>query len=53
MQFGHKIQSGSCLVVLVLANKKYYIANVGDSRIVKIRRDGKYFQLTRDHRPDD
>ena len=53
LQFGHKIQSGSCAVVCILSGNKYVIANVGDSRVIKISKSGAFEQVTRDHKPED
>jgi serine/threonine protein phosphatase PrpC len=39
---------GATLVVALFRNSRCYIANVGDSRIYRLRR-GRFVQLTRDH----
>lgn len=31
---------------------KYYVANIGDSRILKISQNGKFVQITNDHKPE-
>lgn len=46
-------QSGSCGLVIVIADKVCYIANVGDSRAILSTSNGKeVFQLTNDHKPN-
>ena len=44
--------SGSCATICVISENKYYVANVGDSRIIKIAKSGKYRQITCDHKPE-
>ncbi len=39
---------GTTAVALLLRNKKAYIANVGDSRVYRIR-GGEIVQITKDH----
>jgi serine/threonine protein phosphatase PrpC len=46
---------GSCASILVIENENYYVANVGDSRIVKSSfLKGKMMidQITTDHKPE-
>ena len=50
----NKYIGGSCVCILVIHNNYYYIANVGDSRIIKMKlRDNRtVHQLTTDHKPE-
>ena len=44
--------SGSCAVVIIIVDKKIYIANVGDSRaILSINLGKEYIIVTEDHKP--
>ena len=44
--------SGSCAVVILIVDKKIYIANVGDSRaILSVNHGGEYIIVTEDHKP--
>ena len=46
--------SGSCAIVVVVIEKRVYIANVGDSRAILSSKNGsKFYALSRDHRPGD
>jgi protein phosphatase 2C family protein 2/3 len=46
--------SGSCALVLLILNDICYIANLGDSRALYSCNDGKkFFQVSRDHKPND
>ena len=46
--------SGSCAIIILIINDSCYIANLGDSRALYSLDDGKkFFQLSRDHKPDD
>ena len=46
--------SGSCALVILILNDVCYIANLGDSRALYSCNDGKkFFQITRDHKPND
>ena len=46
-------RSGSCAVILLLIDKKAYIANVGDSRCLLSMNNGKkYIEVTKDHKPN-
>ena len=46
--------SGSCAIVVVIIEKRVYIANVGDSRAILSSKNGsKFYPLSRDHRPGD
>ncbi len=46
--------SGSCAIVILIINDSCYIANLGDSRALYSFDTGKkYFQLSRDHKPND
>jgi serine/threonine protein phosphatase PrpC len=46
--------SGSCAIVIVVIEKRVYIANVGDSRAILSSKNGsKFYALSRDHRPGD
>jgi len=44
--------SGTTAIVAVLQKNKLYVANVGDSRCV-LCRNGKSFELSSDHKPED
>jgi hypothetical protein len=47
-------RSGSCAVVTFIIDDICYVANVGDSRAVVSKRDGKHVDaLTNDHKPSD
>lgn len=46
--------SGSCAIVIIIIEKKCFVANVGDSRAIMSGNHGeKLFILSRDHRPAD
>ena len=46
-------RSGSCAVVLLVVDKKVYVANVGDSRALFSQKKGKNFVVvTEDHKPN-
>ena len=46
--------SGSCALVLLILNDICYVANLGDSRALYSCNDGKkFFQVSRDHKPND
>ncbi len=46
--------SGSCAIVVLVIEKRVYIANVGDSRAILSSKNGsKFYVLSRDHRPGD
>ena len=46
--------SGSCAIIVLIMNDSCYIANLGDSRALYSFESGKkFFQLTRDHKPND
>lgn len=46
--------SGSCAIVILLVDKKVYVANVGDSRALMSAEGGKkVYELSRDHKPDE
>ena len=46
--------SGSCAIILLILNDICYIANLGDSRALYSCNDGKkFFQISRDHKPND
>jgi protein phosphatase 2C family protein 2/3 len=47
-------RSGSCAIILLIVEKRCYIANVGDSRSIMSGHYGqKIYSLSRDHRPCD
>lgn len=47
-------RSGSCAIVVLIVEKRCYIANVGDSRAIMSGNFGeKVYTLSRDHRPND
>ncbi len=53
-EYGKKDSSGSCAIVLLIIEKRCYIANVGDSRAILSGDNGlKTYILSRDHRPGD
>ena len=46
--------SGSCAIVVLLINNQCYIANLGDSRAIYSYNGGsEFYQLSRDHKPND
>ena len=46
--------SGSCAIIILIINDSCYIANLGDSRALYSADEGKkFFQLSRDHKPND
>ena len=46
--------SGSCAIIVLIINDSCYIANLGDSRALYSFDSGKkFFQLSRDHKPND
>ena len=46
--------SGSCALIALIINDILYAINLGDSRALYSRDGGKeYFQITRDHKPND
>ena len=46
--------SGSCAIIVLIINDSCYIANLGDSRALYSLDDGKnFYQLSRDHKPND
>ena len=47
-------KSGSCGIIVLIVEKKCYVANVGDSRAVMSAGCGeRLINLSRDHKPDD
>ena len=49
-----KDKSGSCACIALIINNKLYAINLGDSRALYSRDGGKeYYQITRDHKPND
>lgn len=51
-----KFKGGSCASILIIHNYDYFIANIGDSRIIRVKlNDQKNIiieQLTTDHKPE-
>ena len=46
-------RSGSCACIILLIDKKVYIANVGDSRcLVSMENGKKFIEVTKDHKPN-
>ena len=46
--------SGSCAIIALILNNECYIANLGDSRAIYSYNGGaKFYQLSRDHKPND
>ena len=46
-------RSGSCAVIILIIDKKIYIANVGDSRcLVSMENGKKFIEVTKDHKPN-
>ena len=47
-------KSGSCALISLIVNNMLYAINLGDSRALYSRDGGKeYYQITRDHKPND
>ena len=47
-------KSGSCAVISLIVNNMLYAINLGDSRALYSRDGGReYYQITRDHKPND
>ena len=47
-------KSGSCAVMALIINNKIYAINLGDSRALYSRNGGQeFYQITRDHKPND
>lgn len=50
----NKCNAGSCALIIIIIEKKCYVANVGDSRAIMSGNNGeKLYVLSRDHRPTD
>ena len=46
--------SGSCAIIILVINDTCYIVNLGDSRALYSYNDGKkFYQISRDHKPND
>lgn len=46
--------SGSCAIIIIIIDKRCFIANIGDSRAILSGNNGnKTYALSRDHRPGD
>ena len=46
-------KSGSCAIIILIVDRKVYIANVGDSRCLLSMENGKkYIEVTKDHKPN-
>ena len=46
--------SGSCAIIVLIIDDNCYIANLGDSRAIYSYNSGnKFYQLSRDHKPND
>ena len=46
-------RSGSCAVIILIVDKKIYVANVGDSRcLVSMENGKKLLEVTKDHKPN-
>ena len=46
--------SGSCAIVVLIINNECFIANLGDSRAIYSYNSGsQFYQLSRDHKPND
>ena len=46
--------SGSCAIEIIIINNQCYIANLGDSRAIYSYNSGnEFYQLSRDHKPND
>ena len=46
-------KSGSCALILLIVDKKIFVANVGDSRCLLSMNNGKkYVEVTKDHKPN-
>ena len=47
-------QSGSCAIIVIIINDNCYIVNLGDSRALYSCNSGnQFYQLSRDHKPND
>ena len=47
-------KSGSCALIALIVNNILYAINLGDSRALYSRDGGReYYQITRDHKPND
>ena len=47
-------KSGSCALIALIVNDLLYVINLGDSRALYSRDGGKeFYQITRDHKPND
>lgn len=47
-------KSGSCAIICVLTDSNIHIANVGDSRAIISKDNGRIIEsLSRDHKPSD
>ena len=47
-------QSGSCAIIVIIINDNCYIVNLGDSRALYSCNSGNnFYQLSRDHKPND
>ena len=51
-----KVSGGSCVTILIINNEEYFIANIGDSRVIKVSLSKNHKsiveQLTTDHKPE-
>ena len=46
-------RSGSCAIIILIVDKRIFIANVGDSRCILSMDNGKkYIEVTKDHKPN-
>ena len=53
IQSNSKITSGSCATICLISEDGfYYTANIGDSRMLIVDKDGDTDQITEDHKPE-
>jgi serine/threonine protein phosphatase PrpC/Leucine-rich repeat (LRR) protein len=48
-----QVQDGAVLAAVVIAERRMCVAHLGDSRVLRVLRDGTVLQLTNDHKASD